>query len=30
MPIYKSVDIDNMKDWKLALNLHKMQKKLNN
>ena len=29
MPIYKSVDIDNMKDWKLALSLHKMQKKLN-
>lgn len=30
MPIYKSVDIDNMKDWKLALSLYKMQKKLNN
>ena len=30
MPIYKSVDIDNMKDWKLALSFHKIQKKLNN
>ena len=30
MPIYKSIDIDNMKDWKLALNLFKMQKKLKN
>ena len=26
MPIYKSIDIDNMKDWKLALDLYKMQK----
>lgn len=29
MPIYKSIDIDNMKDWHLALNLYKMQKKFN-
>ena len=29
MPIYKSIDIDNMKDWELALDLHKMQKKNN-
>ena len=29
MPIYKSIDIDNMKDWNLALNLYKMQKKFN-
>ena len=26
MPIYKSVDIDNMKDWNLALDLFRMQK----
>ena len=29
MPIYKSIDIDNMKDWELALDLYKMQKKNN-
>ena len=26
---FKSIDIDNMKDWRLALNLYKMQKKFN-
>ncbi len=29
MPIYKSIDIDNHKDWQLALNLYRMQKKIN-
>ena len=28
MPIYKSIDIDNMKDWKLALDLYKIKKKI--
>ena len=27
MPIYKSVDIDNINDWNLALNFYKMIKK---
>jgi CMP-N-acetylneuraminic acid synthetase len=26
MPIYKSVDIDDISDWKLALNFYKMLK----
>lgn len=27
MPIYKSVDIDNINDWNLALDFYKMLKK---